>query len=146
MKLVTKIHTIYVYSSLCVHHLSHMYNTIAFQNQTFFKVKSPPFTCITPFFQFIVGTHKNHAYGTDVVKSPPFTRIHLVKISDIQHIHKLTSHPLSPSTRSLFQKLTYIFAATESSLDAILFPTISNPPTLLHSITSSSKLLQPQIP
>ncbi|KAL8090398.1 GCN5-related N-acetyltransferase 8-like [Apium graveolens] len=60
---------------------------------------------------------------------PLFTRIRLASISDVPYIHKLLHQT------SVFHKLNHLFATTESSLAATLFPATLNPPTPFHSFT-----------
>ncbi|KAK7279051.1 hypothetical protein RJT34_24094 [Clitoria ternatea] len=57
---------------------------------------------------------------------PLFTRIRLATPSDVPHIHKLI-HQMA-----VFERLTHLFSATESSLSSTLFPPSSTP---FHSFT-----------
>ncbi|KAM3340149.1 L-ornithine N5-acetyltransferase NATA1 [Capsicum baccatum] len=56
-----------------------------------------------------------------------FSRIRLAKIADVPHIHKLI-HQMA-----VFERLTHLFSATESSLSSTLFP--PNPPQPFTSFT-----------
>ncbi|GMP22621.1 hypothetical protein CsSME_00000557 [Camellia sinensis var. sinensis] len=58
---------------------------------------------------------------------PLFARIRLATKSDVPHIHKLI-HQMA-----VFERLTHLFSATESSLSSTLFPNPSPPP--FHSFT-----------
>ncbi|KAK7393076.1 hypothetical protein VNO78_21528 [Psophocarpus tetragonolobus] len=58
--------------------------------------------------------------------TPLFTRIRLAAPSDVPHIHKLI-HQMA-----VFERLTHLFAATESSLSETLFSPTSQP---FHSFT-----------
>ncbi|XP_055807637.1 probable acetyltransferase NATA1-like [Solanum dulcamara] len=51
-----------------------------------------------------------------------FSRIRLATILDVPHVHKLI-HQMA-----VFERLTHLFSATESSLSATLFPENSPPP------------------
>ncbi|PSS33400.1 Acetyltransferase NATA1-like [Actinidia chinensis var. chinensis] len=57
-----------------------------------------------------------------------FARIRLATSSDVPHIHKLI-HQMA-----VFERLTHLFSATESSLSSTLFPTTSPSPPF-HSTT-----------
>ncbi|XP_027366603.1 probable acetyltransferase NATA1-like [Abrus precatorius] len=60
------------------------------------------------------------------VGHPLFTRIRLATVSDVPHIHKLI-HQMA-----IFERLTHLFSATESSLSSTLFSPSSHP---FHSFT-----------
>ncbi|KAK7344783.1 hypothetical protein VNO77_14862 [Canavalia gladiata] len=58
---------------------------------------------------------------TTPVGNPLFTRIRLATSSDVPHIHKLI-HQMA-----VFERLTHLFSATESSLSSTLFSPSSRP-------------------
>ncbi|KAK7290494.1 hypothetical protein RIF29_04958 [Crotalaria pallida] len=58
---------------------------------------------------------------------PIFTRVRLATPSDVPHIHKLI-HQMA-----VFERLTHLFSATESSLSSTLFPSSTTQP--FHSFT-----------
>ncbi|KAE9592419.1 hypothetical protein Lal_00028341 [Lupinus albus] len=60
---------------------------------------------------------------------PIFTRIRLATPSDVPHLHKLI-HQMA-----VFERLTHLFSATESSLSATLFPSTTTAPQPFHSFT-----------
>ncbi|GAV62510.1 Acetyltransf_1 domain-containing protein [Cephalotus follicularis] len=61
----------------------------------------------------------------EVQRHPLFTRIRLATPSDVPHLHKLI-HQMA-----VFEKLTHLFSATESSLSSTLF---SSPPFLSFTV------------
>ncbi|KAF7815748.1 receptor-like protein EIX2 [Senna tora] len=63
---------------------------------------------------------------TPIVGHPLFSRVRLTTPSDVPHIHKLI-HQLA-----VFERLTHLFSATESSLSSTLFNSNSKP---FHSFT-----------